>query len=89
MAKKYSKENEFKTLDNQWSELPKEVIFCKNCVVSNQRPRTRFNEKGICSACEWALEKDRVIDWKKRESELKELCNKFKVTKQKNYFFFN
>lgn len=64
------------TLDKQLPKLPKKIQFCKNCVVSNQRPRTEFNEKGICSACQWAYEKDHVIDWEKRERELKELCDK-------------
>ena len=68
----------FKTLDKQFSDIPKEVIFCKNCVVSNQRPRTQFNEDGICSACQWAYEKDQVIDWGKRENELIKLCDKFR-----------
>jgi N-acetyl sugar amidotransferase len=64
------------TLDKQLQELPDEVIFCKNCVVSNQRPRTVFNAEGVCSACRWAYEKDHVVDWKKREEELHELCNR-------------
>lgn len=65
-------------LDKQFDELPKEAKFCKNCVLSNQRPRTRFNEDGICSACQWAYEKDHVIDWEKRERELRELCDKYR-----------
>tara|TARA_B100000315_G_scaffold233911_1_gene247478 strand:- start:1956 stop:3155 length:1200 start_codon:yes stop_codon:yes gene_type:complete len=68
----------FKTLDKQFESIPKNVIFCKNCVVSNQRPRTRFNENGVCSACQWAYEKDHVVDWEKRENELVQLCNKFR-----------
>ena len=68
----------FKTLDKQWDYIPTEVIFCKNCVVSNQRPRTTFNSDGICSACQWALEKDTKIDWEKREHELQVLCDKFR-----------
>src|SRR3989338_5434075 len=66
------------TLDKQFDELPKEIQFCKNCVVSNQRPRTRFNAEGICSACQWAFEKDHVIDWERRERELQELCDKYR-----------
>ena len=27
-----------KTIDTQYDKLPKKVLFCKNCVVSNQRP---------------------------------------------------
>lgn len=68
------------TLDRQFSELPKEVVFCKNCVVSNQRPRTLFNEQGICSACQWAFEKDYLINWKERERELKDLCDRYRST---------
>ncbi len=69
------------TLDKQFDALPKEVKFCKNCVVSNQRPRTAFNSDGVCSACEWAYEKDHVIDWEKRENELKTLLNRYRSTK--------
>tara|TARA_Y100000590_G_scaffold468563_3_gene651737 strand:+ start:3317 stop:4522 length:1206 start_codon:yes stop_codon:yes gene_type:complete len=71
-------EEKFKTLDKQWETIPKKVVFCKNCVVSNQRPRTRFNKDGICSACQWAYEKDHTVDWDKRENELIQLCDKFR-----------
>ena len=63
------------TLDKQLDLLPKQIVFCKNCVVSNQRPRTRFNELGICSACQWAYEKDHVVNWEERGRELELLCN--------------
>ena len=66
------------TLDSQLAELPDEVIFCKNCVVSNQRPRTEFNEAGICSACQWAKEKDHNVDWGLRIKELEDLCDRFR-----------
>jgi len=66
------------TLDRQFDELPKQVVFCKNCVVSNQRPRTVMNEEGICSACAWAYEKDHGVDWDRREAELAELCDKYR-----------
>lgn len=65
-------------LDRQFDELPKEVQFCRNCVVSNQRPRTIFNEDGICSACGWGYEKDHVIDWTQRERELEILCDRYR-----------
>ena len=67
-----------RTLDKQFGDLPKEVVFCRNCVVSNQRPRTLFNEEGICSACQWAYEKDHLVDWDRREAELGELCDRFR-----------
>lgn len=62
-----------KILDKQFDSLPKDVRFCKNCVVSNQRPYTQFNEEGICSACQWSREKDTIIDWDLRERELRSL----------------
>jgi N-acetyl sugar amidotransferase len=64
--------------------LPTDVIFCKRCVMSNQRPASsqefkhttkmtyktlNINEDGICDACRYAEQKER-IDWKKREEEL-------------------
>src|SRR3989338_8201548 len=72
--------------------LPKEVIFCKKCVISNQRPSSavefkhtikskketiHFNEDGICDACLYN-EKKKDIDWGLREKELIKLCNKFR-----------
>lgn len=62
-------------MDIQMTSLPPKVIFCKNCVVSNQRPRITINKEGICSACEYAFRKYHVIDWKAREAELKKLLD--------------
>ena len=64
--------------------LPKKVLFCKKCVISNQRPRITFNKKGICSACEYALFKRNKIDWKKREEELLRLLDKHRSKTNKN-----
>jgi N-acetyl sugar amidotransferase len=65
-------------LDKQFDELPKDVRFCRNCVVSNQRPRTEFNPDGLCSACVYGYEKDHRIDWEARERELQALCDRFR-----------
>mgnify|MGYP001336026214 CR=1 FL=1 len=48
----------------------KKVVYCKKCVLSNQRPRTMFNEEGICAPCLYAEFKKTGIDWDKREKEL-------------------
>jgi N-acetyl sugar amidotransferase len=56
--------------------LPHEVKFCKKCTVSNQRPRITFDENEVCSACNFAEYKRSKIEWKTRENELLELCNK-------------
>lgn len=58
--------------------LPSEIRFCKKCVISNQRPRIVFNEKGVCNACEYAERKNQGIDWKKREKELVDLLARFR-----------
>ena len=65
--------------------LPKEVKFCKKCVISNQRPNTtvefkhtedskkttiNFNEDGVCDACVVTEKKNKNIDWEKRKKEL-------------------
>ena len=63
-------------LDKQLDTQPKEVVFCKNCVVSNQRPRIGFDNDCICSACKYAWRKHHVINWDQREKELKALLDK-------------
>lgn len=72
--------------------LPREVKFCKRCVMSNQRPVSaiefkhtnqskkqtlHFDENDICDACRFAEEKAR-IDWPKREEELLRLLDKYR-----------
>lgn len=65
-----------KVLEKQLPTQPKEVKFCKKCVISNQRPRIVFDEEGVCCACRFAYEKNHLIDWKVREQELEELLDK-------------
>ena len=75
--------------------LSNEVKYCKNCVISNQRPNSaieyehsknsekktiNFDENGICDACNFAEKKSKGIDWKSRDQELQELCNRFRKT---------
>lgn len=72
--------------------LPQEVVFCKKCVMSNQRPSTHpeftkqftsdtpvshFGDDGICDACRYT-EFKKTIDWTDREKELKDTCDKFR-----------
>lgn len=65
-----------KLIEKQLLTQPKEVKFCKRCVVSNQRPRIVFDEEGVCSACRFAYEKKYLIDWKEKERQLQELLDK-------------
>ena len=74
--------------------MPKNSIkFCKECVISNQRPSSvvEFKNKledtkpmiqftdGVCSACIWEKEKSN-INWSDRRNELELLCDKFRKT---------
>ena len=68
--------------------LPDEVVFCRWCVMSNQRPRTvvehgnagqgkgglHFDADGVCDACRYAEQKGR-IDWEARERDLVSLLD--------------
>jgi N-acetyl sugar amidotransferase len=72
--------------------LPQEIIFCKKCVMSNQRPVSvpefrhtldqkkptlAFDKEGVCDACRYAEAKE-GIDWEKREEELLSLLDKYR-----------
>ena len=56
-------------------KLPGEVKYCARCVISNQRPRIVFDADGVCNACHFA-EYKKTIDWKAREAELREICDR-------------
>lgn len=75
--------------------LPSKVLFCKKCVISNQRPNScqefehnitskkktiHFDKDCICDACRAAEKKNIKINWDEREKELIELCNKYRKT---------
>jgi len=54
------------------------IVYCKRCVISNQRPRVHFNKDGICGQCLYAEYKQTMVDWGAREKELEALCDKFR-----------
>lgn len=71
--------------------LPNKVVYCKKCVISNQRPNSaveykhtqetkkatiHFDDDGICDACRYTERKNMGIDWADREKQLRELCDK-------------
>ncbi len=69
-------------LDKQIKNIPKKVIWCKNCCISNQRPRIIFGKNQICSACQYANYKN-TINWKKREDELLRLLDRHRSKNSK------
>lgn len=73
--------------------LPGEVHFCKECLMSNQRPTSipefthkpdregarylHLDENGVCDPCNFAKIKEN-IDWEDREKQLLRLLDKFR-----------
>jgi N-acetyl sugar amidotransferase len=72
--------------------LPEKVLFCKRCVMSNQRPSSsiefkhkikkqhralNFDNDGVCDACRFAELKEK-IDWESREKELLKLLDRYR-----------
>jgi hypothetical protein len=70
--------------------LPEEVLFCKRCVMSNQKPNSypefrhqpsrqtqtiHFNEDGLCDACKFADKKEE-IDYGERERQFLALLDR-------------
>ena len=78
---------------NTLFNAPREVVFCKKCVMSNQRPSSipefrhkpnregakylKINKNGICDACNHGDQKNE-INWEKREKELIKLLDKYR-----------
>lgn len=75
--------------------LPRDIRFCKSCVISNQRPNStvehkhtaasvkttiHFDEDGVCDACRLAEDKRHSIDWAQREDELLRLLDRHRST---------
>ena len=71
---------------------PKEIIFCKKCVESNQRfvssvqhkiiknqvkDTALFDNQGVCYSCKFFEEKEK-INWDDREKEFSEILEKFR-----------
>ena len=66
-----------KHMETQFRDLPKKVLFCKKCVMSNQRPRIKFNNEGICGPCLYTEKKKKnIINYKKRHESLLKLLDK-------------
>lgn len=75
--------------------LPERVIFCKACVISNQRPSSTvefkhvsgeakatisFGEDGICDACRYHQIKEKTINWQEREADLLRVLDQHRRT---------
>ncbi len=73
--------------------LPSTVLFCRRCVISNQRPNSTvefkstlsskkvgigFDESGLCDACSYNEKKETLIDWADREKRLLALLDRYR-----------
>jgi len=87
---RYAKDN---TNQEAYYGLPLEVKYCTKCVISNQRPNSaveyihkkdtkkvtiNFDESGVCDACNFTSKKINDINWEERDSQLRELCNRYR-----------
>lgn len=51
--------------------------YCRKCLYPDTKPLLRFDENGICDACNWAVEKEK-IDWDSRRKDLAVILEKFR-----------
>ncbi|RBP58088.1 N-acetyl sugar amidotransferase [Alkalibaculum bacchi] len=58
--------------------------YCKKCVMPDTRPGIKFNDEGVCSACQ-SYEHRNEIDWDARYKELEMLCNKYRGMNGSSY----
>lgn len=59
-------------------QQPTQVVYCTRCVLSNQRPRLRFDAAGVCSACTYTDKKYHAINWQEREAQFWALLEPFR-----------
>lgn len=51
--------------------------FCKKCLYPDTKPQLSFDENGICDACRWAEQKEKV-DWDSRKKDLAAILEKYR-----------
>lgn len=60
------------------------IKICRKCLTPNSRPRTIFNKKDICNACENSNKKKININWNKRAKEFDQILKNIKTISKKN-----
>lgn len=56
-----------------------DIFWCKHCLNMSTRPRTTFDNRGWCNACQW-MEEKKHMDWTPRREELKEILGRYRGT---------
>ena len=78
--------------DLAYYNLPNDVVFCKTCLMSNQKPVQTIEHTsqvsdqkttlqfidGVCHACRFKQVKQDEIDWKEREFDFRKLLDKYR-----------
>src|SRR3972149_8909088 len=50
--------------------------YCKTCLLPDTKPSLNFDENGICDACKYTGEKEK-LDWNQRKQELQNIIKKY------------
>ncbi len=58
--------------------------YCKKCVMPDTKPDLKFNEEGVCSACE-SFSQRQKIDWDARKRELLAILDKYRSKDGSNW----
>lgn len=58
--------------------------YCKNCLQPDTRPGTKFDENGICPACNY-FQTLESVDWEDRKAELNEIIEFGKANNHSGY----
>ena len=71
-------------LGSCWKKVGARMLrYCTNCVMPNTKPDLRFDEEGVCSACNFY--RDRMsIDWAKRKIELEKIFDEYRKISKKS-----
>jgi len=59
--------------------------YCTKCVMPDTKPGLTLDEEGVCNACRTAEKKDKGIDWKAREKQLREILDKYRSKDGSNW----
>ncbi len=62
----------------------KNIFWCSKCLNTSTRPRITFDKFGVCNACLWSLEKNK-INWKSRQKEFQSIIKKIKRSKKSEF----
>ncbi len=60
------------------------IRYCTHCIMPETKPDIRFDEAGVCDACNSYFRR-RDIDWNARFSELEQILDRYRNTRQSNW----